>query len=422
MISYTQTRMENKISDGGIFTWVRHLDAIFLFLFIFGTNFLHGYSQARMLGLAMIGFFFLIHLPWFSFVLQRIIPPPPELLCFTTWVVWAVFTGYVVAIDRDSFWDSSKVTLQILVMVWTIYAILRTRQTMDVVLLAIIAGGLLQIAAVFLGQADILAAVEFERQRGLTTNANSLGGRMIWCVLSALMFWKVQGRWSVWIRAGILGLTVVACFVVLGTGSRKSLISLLFFLFCWAVSASSSIEGMRAYIFRFFIVAILLGIMAYMMPLVIDNTIVGKRFDQFFNKGQGSIISAIEANDRYDMYLGAFEIFLKHPLFGVGLDNFKAHYFRYTYSHSDYMESLTNTGLIGFLLYQSYYIFLLFRTMGLLRRINDPKNTYQLKMILISVFTIMVIGLGAPHYNSQFVFALMTTFSVYTWELQRSNI
>ena len=79
-------------------------------------------------------------------------------------MAWAIFTGYAVAIDPYSFWDKSKVALQILVMVWVIYAILRTRQTVDVVLLAVVAGGLVQIAAVWLGQTDMLAAAEAERQ------------------------------------------------------------------------------------------------------------------------------------------------------------------------------------------------------------------------------------------------------------------
>ena len=108
LVSHTQTRMEKNISDSGIFDWVRHLDAVVLFLFVCGTNFLHGYGQLRMLGIAMVGFFFLIHLPWFSFVLQRAIPPPPELLCYTTWVAWAIFTGYVVAIDPYLFWKTAR--------------------------------------------------------------------------------------------------------------------------------------------------------------------------------------------------------------------------------------------------------------------------------------------------------------------------
>ena len=66
-------------------------------------------------------------------------------------------------------------TLQILVMVWVIYAILRTRQTVNVVLLAVVAGGLIQIAAVWLGQTDMSAALEADRQMGLTDQRQQFG-------------------------------------------------------------------------------------------------------------------------------------------------------------------------------------------------------------------------------------------------------
>ena len=156
------------------------------------------------------------------------------------------------------------------------------------------------------------------------------------------------------------------------------------------------------------------------MPFVLDNTVLGKRFEQFFNKGQGSIVAAAKANKRYDLYAEAVEIFLQYPLFGVGLDNFQVHSFLRAVSHSDYMEPLVNTGLIGFLLYQSFYGFLLFRSFALLRWVKDVETIYRLKMIIISVMTIMLLGLGYFHYTSQLVFTLLTTFSVYTWEIRRS--
>jgi O-antigen ligase len=421
-LSYTLAQMEKNISDSHIFDWVRHLDEVVLFLFVCCANFLHGYGQLRIIAIAMIGLFFLIHLPNLSFVLQRTIPPPPELLCYTTWVAWAIFTGYAVAIDHNSFWNSSKVTLQMLVMVWIIYTILQTRQTVNVVLLAIVAGGLIQIAAVGLGQTDLMAAVAAERQMGLVTNPNSLGFHMIWCVLCSLMFWQVQGRWRILFRAGILALIPVAGFVMLGSGSRKSSLAFVFALLCWTAYASSAVQGMRAYLVQIFAVSILLGILAVIMPFVLDNTIVGKRFERFFYKGQGKIFEAVKAQDRYDMYVEGTKILLENPLFGVGLDNFKAHSLFKNYSHSDYIEPLTNTGLIGFLLYQSFYAFLLFRSFALLRRVKDAEIIYRLKMIIISVLTIMIIGLGVPHYTSQLVFALLTTFSVYTWQIQRSFI
>ena len=50
--------------------------------------------------------------------------------------------------------------------------------------------------------------------------------------------------------------------------------------------------------------------------------------------------------------------------------------------------------------------------------INDEKILYRLKMIIIGVFTILLIGLSAPQYTSQSVYILLTSFSVYTWQIK----
>ena len=135
--------------------------------------------------------------------------------------------------------------------------------------------------------------------------------------------------------------------------------------------------------------------------------------------GGGSIFQGFEHNVRHDMYVEGFKIFLQHPIFGVGLNNFGKYFYTGQYSHSDYMEPLATTGLVGFAFYQAFYVILFLRTRRLLKVVTDPGVRYKLKMILIGLGAIMVIGFGAPHYTSQAVFLLLLAFSVYTWNLQR---
>jgi O-antigen ligase len=117
------------------------------------------------------------------------------------------------------------------------------------------------------------------------------------------------------------------------------------------------------------------------------------------------------------MYADGLEIFFEYPIFGVGLSNFGAYFRTGQYSHSDIMEPLATTGLFGFILYQSFYLLLIARVWRLLKCAGNDSTRYRLRMILLGVLTILVLGLGTPHYTSAPVFLLLTAFSVSTTEM-----
>jgi O-antigen ligase len=149
-----------------------------------------------------------------------------------------------------------------------------------------------------------------------------------------------------------------------------------------------------------------------------ENTVVGKRFEEFINSGQGHIVWAAESNIRYEMYVAGIEMFMDHPLAGVGLGHFVLFFPTGHYSHSDYIEPLATTGGIGFLLYQGFYIVLLLRLRRLLRIVRGIDERYLLQAMALTVFGFLLLGIGGPHWNSHITFILLTTFTSYTWILE----
>jgi len=193
---------------------------------------------------------------------------------------------------------------------------------------------------------------------------------------------------------------------------------LLFVFVGWALYVLRNNNSFTNYLKQFFIAGLIIFVVLQIWPYLSEFTIIGKRFNIFIEQGQGSATRAIVAQDRYRFYVYGIKIFFEHPIFGVGLDNFREHYYG-GMSHSDYIAALANTGIIGFILYQSYYIILIKRTVKLIKTECNPHQLYRLKMILLGVFIIMLLGLGTPHYYSQITFIILVSFSTYTWILQR---
>jgi O-antigen ligase len=108
-------------------------------------------------------------------------------------------------------------------------------------------------------------------------------------------------------------------------------------------------------------------------------------------------------------------MFLQEPIAGVGLGQFQARFVTGQYSHSDIIETLSTTGIVGFLLYQSFFVLLLVRLRRLLRMTRDPLERYQYKTMALAIVVIILFGLGGPHINSQPVFTFLATLSAYTW-------
>jgi len=402
--------------------WVRRVEGLALFAFVSGTCFLFGYGQQRTLGLIMILtvlFAYLRH-PFSFFKALR--PVPPEILLYSLWVVWTGLTGFVIAVDTYRFLIAYRVLLQMFVMVWAVYAILRMVRTVDVVFLGLLIGSLIQAGFVAVGSRTMGGIGGLMRSTegvtGDTGNPNSLGFLMVWCVVCALIFWYDPKKLPLFKRTALLSVILVATVVLFASGSRKSSLALVLVGFLWVIYVRGRARGSGKLVFSLFFGSMVLFVGARVGPWIMESTPVGRRFNSFMEEGHGDVVSSAKSNVRYSMYVEGLKIFIRHPVVGVGLNNFGRYFYTGQYSHSDYMEPLATTGLVGFMLYQSFYFLLIVRINRLLRVVYSGRLRYRLRMYLVGTVAIMLIGLGAPHYTNQPVFLLLVAFSVSTWVLR----
>lgn len=409
---------DSAASEGWLLGWARHPEGWALFIFVFASMFLNGSNQQRLLGILLCGLAVVAVAREPRRAARLLRPVPLEMRCYAGWVLWAGLTGPFVVLDPERFWTDYRVVVQMLAMVAAVYAVLRLRpQALGGVLLGVVAGGLVQVGAVLSGAASIAESIEGKQALGATANPNGLGFFMVWSSLCLLLLWGFAGRYRRWIAAAALLIAPTYAYVLLASGSRKSFIAFIFLVSAWTLSASSLRRGMAGKAWRMAAFILVLTLLHLALPIIVEHTTLGARFEQFLVKGGADVVEGTD--DRYWMYVEGLKMFFNSPVCGVGLNNFGQHFWYQTYSHSDYIEPLATTGLVGFLLYHAFYVVILARTFRLLTRVNNPSVRYRLKVIAIAVFTIMLIGIGAPHYETMTVFVLLPTFGVYSAAVER---
>ena len=414
----------HRVMTHGTFQWTRRLDGWALFAFAAGSCFLFGYNQLRAVGIMMFVAFVLANVARPGAAFRRLFPIPPELKCYTLWVVWALVTGPLVVVNQAKFLAASRVLVQVFVLVWGAYAVLRQLRSVDVVLVGMIAGVVAQIGLVAAGVGSIVPTSimdSAERIAGSTHNPNALAFLMILSVVAMLFFWKSSAGLSLTRRVLLSVICLIAGSVVLASGSRKSTIALAVILYLWLVFARGSSRGMKRALATIVVGAIVLSAVVGYGPKLIEGTEVGRRFADFSEQGGGDVIVAAQRNIRFAMYVDGWRMFTEHPVFGVGLNNFGAYFYTGQYSHSNIMEPLATTGVVGFILYQAFFVLVMVRAWRLLQVVRSPLLRYRLRVVIVGMVGINTLGLGAPLYTGGPVFLLLVAFSVLTFRLQTES-
>lgn len=102
----------------------------------------------------------------------------------------------------------------------------------------------------------------------------------------------------------------------------------------------------------------------------------------FSNEYAGS-----STEDRYAMMLLGLDIFEKHPLLGVGIDNALIYNApNYYYLHSNPFEILADIGLIGFCIYYWIYLLIAYR---FFKYRDFSSNEYIISLTLLCIFLLM---------------------------------
>ena len=179
---------------------------------------------------------------------------------------------------------------------------------------------------------------------------------------------------------------IFMCSAVLLTGTRKSFIAIIILLALYMLfivipkKSDSNKNQIRGLVFAVVGIAALLCFIKY----GIDQTSIGERFKNIGYQGDKM---------RVYYYIQSLRIFIENPLFGTGWGGFVAQIGMY--SHSTYGELIANTGVMGCLLFVSFYFSLIYRGINRIRIIEKERVERNLCVFaIISILAILFLGIG----------------------------
>lgn len=377
-----------------------------------------GFSETGLLPpafLILLLFFFMSIRP--SKSLAKFKKYPIEMKLLNLWFLFAFITGVFSSSSMDNFFIGiEKVTLTILIANFIVLILLNRVELVNYIFLGILLAGLIQVFGVLTGvNSDYLDATG--RAVGFSSNPNSLGMKMIYASLSVLLFLVLNKSKLIYILISLTLLTIFTS-VVFDSGSRKSLLTLGFIILAFVplyFTKNSNKTNPKSIFYSIVILIVTLTLINTFLSVFIEGTAVSNRIEMGEERG------GVEGDIRYIMYLYGVDLFLENPVFGVGFNNFRTHFFTGQYSHSDYIESLSTTGLVGFLMYQSVYVIIIFRSLKLFISTKSRQARLYAGMSIIAITSLKIIGLGIILFYSPSALIILGVFSALTFRLKSNQ-
>lgn len=380
---------------------------------IFGHN-ESGYMPIMVISLAIV-----ISLKGSPQILNFFKNYPVELKLINIWGLWVFFTGIFVSKNMIFFWDGFLSLLPLVLTINLVYLILLYDfRLIRYIIVAVFISGIIQLIGVQLGwqSSELVDRMERTgRQYGLTSNPNSFGLKMVYSSIALLTIVGIQKtRFNLkWIcTIATLGFFLNGIFT---SASRKSAIA--FFMLIVGFLALKQLNRIKKVnIIKALIVIFIFGfIVNIFATYFIEGTALQERFVMGEERG------GLQGDSRYDMYLYALNLFADNPFFGIGLNNYRAYFYTGQYSHSDYAESLSSTGLFGFIIYQLFYIIPLIKGYKLSKLISKKEIRFYLLFGLLIIVTIKLIGTGIILYQSPSVMIIMTCIIAYFQKVKKES-
>lgn len=235
------------------------------------------------------------------------------------------------------------------------------------------------------------------RIQGTLSNANQFGVAMVQAMFGALLLWrnaKKRGRI-------ILSVILFTLFIsVIQSASRTAIIGATICLLCYI-----AILGMSRTIVLALIIAIAVPY-AIESQSQIDYTVALERVKilaETLGIGSGSEVKEDSINERARLAGTAYAMFQENP-FGGGLESMSIS--TGTYAHSNYLELLSATGIVGLVIYYLPFTRILYR--------SAKKNKWRRNWLIIAfVITQLVMDLFNVSYYSKTLWLMMPLVSGY---------
>lgn len=214
---------------------------------------------------------------------------------------------------------------------------------------------------------------------------------------------------------------ILLVLLTLLSGSRKAFLVLFLGIFLFYISKKGNLAKKIKYCIIGLFGAMILIYLTFSVRFLYD--ILGHRIENLIINLQTDQVTDSSIRWRNLMVAYGLEFFSNSPIIGNGIDTFRILFGRYfpkfaTYAHNNYVELLADTGITGFIIYYSIFIY------GL-KKYFKSKSTYK-NYCLVLLILIFICDYGTVSYimfSSQFIIFIciyMLTKS-YNYEARTNN-
>jgi O-antigen ligase len=311
-----------------------------------------------------------------------------ELRLLVIWLLWALATG-AFASDSGAVLRTLQLVVQEVALFFAVAQYVETRRGGAFVFGFVLAGALaLGVHGLTSGGSAAVAAAEWVRMTSVYSNPNALGIACVYGMFGVgyLLYNSNTGRFRPWVVPAIPLLVAAQ----LRTGARLSLVGIAVYALAWV---AFTLRGIRKGAQR----ALIVGALALSVvcvgrnPSIATSVAVQRLRSTHMSQAPG---------DRDQLYVAGWRAFLASPLYGVGLGNFALTHGEGAYTHSDFMEVLASTGLVGFVLYVAIYV-LLWRRLSRCQarsRGSSAEVVYRLGSYKAALAGFLFISVGSPSF------------------------
>jgi len=202
--------------------------------------------------------------------------------------------------------------------------------------------------------------------------------------------------------------------IIVLSASRKIFVGELFFILIsfWMIMRRRTNINVKS------LIATVFGLSAIFVSVyfIYNDTFLGERLNIAFEGEQQAVYLDERLTGRGIYYVEAIEMFGRNPIRGIGLNNFRNHFFlNEDPSHSEYISIIVETGLIGAILYFGAYFLVLRRLRWLKRRAVDEEIRNKAVFFIVAIITILLIGIGKWNYDSYATYIFVATAGNFAW-------
>lgn len=342
---------------------------------------------------------------------------PLEFYMYGLFVVWCL-SGIFIVKDFDLYLSYLSLIAQIEVLLFCIIVIIGRTGKVDYFFTALIFYAVMLpiISLFFQGNLFNVQYSDKYRLDSVGANPNTFGYAMLLAIFSIAYF--LRTRKSLLVYVFYIALAIFFSIGIVYTASRKTFATMIIFYLLWIFFCLVKQTSKRPIIL--IIIVLLIASVFQVYEFTMEETFLGERLTQYY-----SYQDMRSKSDRFWMMDTAWDYFVKYPITGIGLGQFAALSGYGYYTHSDFFEIISTTGLIGAAIYFSVYIILISRLRRLWSKLKSEKEQYELKLFGIIILCLTLIGLGNPLFLSIDLLPMIYVIATYSNNLEniyQSNI